>query len=358
MKQPVRSLFFLLPLLCFFLYWTGCDGSKEETKPEDKKEEKKGDETTPPPGTQQPGNGTQQAFQYFADKDGDGFGDPLSPLDSKEGTPPAGYVANKTDCNDNDKTVNPGSTKWENDDGFKDFNCDGVYYWLPLKKTEFHQQVGLFNGRSVYANGVVETTWDQERRLLTSIGKIVIPLRQGPPVPALSSRVTGSLESLYNNKGGILTYKEHEKGLNSPVTSSREWTYDDKGNKLTYKEHSGDLNSSLTSSSEWTYDDKGNKLTYKEHSGDLASPVTCGDLASPVTYSREWTYDDKGRPLTHKWHSGDLASPVTYSREWTYDDKGKPLTYKGHGGDLNSQVTILEEDYTPIQQPLSLDDSL
>ena len=57
---------------------------------------------------------------YYADADGDGFGDINFP--TQVCSAPAGYVSNNTDCDDNDASVNPGTT--EVCDGI-DNNCDG-----------------------------------------------------------------------------------------------------------------------------------------------------------------------------------------------------------------------------------------
>ncbi len=58
---------------------------------------------------------------YYADNDGDGYGDINSSTLSC--TPPSGYVTDNTDCNDSDSTSYPGNT--ETCDGV-DNNCDGI----------------------------------------------------------------------------------------------------------------------------------------------------------------------------------------------------------------------------------------
>jgi lamin tail-like protein/putative metal-binding protein len=56
---------------------------------------------------------------FYADVDNDTYGDALNPAQSC--TQPAGYVANSSDCNDNNAAINPGAT--EVCDGF-DNDCD------------------------------------------------------------------------------------------------------------------------------------------------------------------------------------------------------------------------------------------
>jgi hypothetical protein len=72
---------------------------------------------------------------FYRDADGDGYGNYLSTAQTQvgcSGSPPAGYVADHTDCNDNDANVFPGQTAYFGTasagtplSGY-DYNCDGV----------------------------------------------------------------------------------------------------------------------------------------------------------------------------------------------------------------------------------------
>lgn len=72
-------------------------------------------------GSQNLGYPTQQ---YFADSDGDGFGEPGFFVLSCNQNPPNNFVANDQDCDDTDMSINPGAPEIACDG--KDNNCNGI----------------------------------------------------------------------------------------------------------------------------------------------------------------------------------------------------------------------------------------
>ena len=63
------------------------------------------------------------ASVWYADADGDGYGDPWTSVSAC--TAPSGYVADATDCDDNDASINPSADEIC-DGGVHDNDCDGV----------------------------------------------------------------------------------------------------------------------------------------------------------------------------------------------------------------------------------------
>lgn len=63
------------------------------------------------------------SITYYADVDGDGYGDPNSFIDTVTCVPPVGYVTDNTDCNITDSTIHPNATELCNG---LDENCNGL----------------------------------------------------------------------------------------------------------------------------------------------------------------------------------------------------------------------------------------
>ncbi|WP_276485910.1 MopE-related protein [Paraflavitalea pollutisoli] len=85
---------------------------------------------------------------YYRDADGDGFG---SPTDKKQGTtcaPPAGYVTNNKDCNDNNAAVHPNATEIcgnnidDDCDGLVDEGCGLQRYYIDADHDGFGRDGG------------------------------------------------------------------------------------------------------------------------------------------------------------------------------------------------------------------------
>jgi len=69
--------------------------------------------------------GPSELHTYWPDVDGDGYGNPSAPISIPDTSPPAGYVDNDDDCNDNNPNYNTGSNACTGDTLYPDFDGDG-----------------------------------------------------------------------------------------------------------------------------------------------------------------------------------------------------------------------------------------
>src|SRR6185369_14212661 len=72
-------------------------------------------------------------YTYYADLDGDTYGDPNNTTNSVNSTPPAGYVADNTDCDDGDAAIHPGVAEIcnnidDNSNGVADEGVKSTFY--------------------------------------------------------------------------------------------------------------------------------------------------------------------------------------------------------------------------------------
>jgi len=97
------------------------------------------------------GGTTGELCTWYADGDGDGFGDADAPLEGDCAGPPAGYVEDASDCDDSDVSINPDALEVCNE---LDDDCDGE---VDEDATDAGTWYADADGDS-YGDGAVETT--------------------------------------------------------------------------------------------------------------------------------------------------------------------------------------------------------
>lgn len=130
---------------------------------------------------------------YYADTDGDSYGDPDSSLVSCG--EPSGFVEDNTDCDDTDTNVNPGVTEVCNNG--KDDDCDGGSNGcqkvgsIDAASGSFAQFAGQIDDGAGYTMSSGDIDNDGNTDVL--IGAPVIPWRLSPALPGRSYLMYGPL---------------------------------------------------------------------------------------------------------------------------------------------------------------------
>lgn len=246
-----------------------------------------------------------QGKSFFLDSDGDGFGDPNQSVQGQSA--PAGYVDNNKDCNDGDKQINPSATTYENKDTAVDFNCDGIFSWIPGKTIH----VNLVSGKKT----LTVHAWDAAARTL----KIEKHESDSP-----DSAILEVFEFIYDASGNILSHKAYEQGV---LTSSNEKSYDGQGRVVSEKL----FNEGVTSFVETAYDQ--NTSIFKRYAG--------ADANAPISSSGKSSFDAQGNVLSSESHRGDLDTEVTAFNEYKYD-QGNLISRVAHQGNQGGRITLIE----------------
>ena len=302
-------------LLIVLVIALGCDGKKEE---EVVPEEKAAVAPTPapepaaataeePPAAVPPASLPAPAAEdtFYKDGDSDGYGNPNETKTSTETTAPQGYVADNTDCNDGDGTVNPASKIAENTDPTRDFNCDGIYSWIARKKISKKPVVTRLPVASerieMENKPLVVHEWDDTTKRF----KIRAHSGETEATPVLA---TTRREIAFNNGGQVAEFVH-------PISKTLP-RYNEAGRLDGFSVYTGDQ---LTGKTNYTYDTVGDLLTgiaYK-----LSSST--GLLQPEGSFS--FHYLDMKRTVLFEKYRGDLGTG-TLVEKWEYscNEQGQP----------------------------------
>ena len=117
---------------------------------------------------------------FFADADDDGFGDPN--VSTQACTAPAGFVADNTDCDDNDASIHPGAP--EVCDNAADDNCNGI----------MDEALIIWTGNGDGTTWTDGANWDNGGAFPQACNDIVIPAGMTVVVPAGAQALGRTLE--------------------------------------------------------------------------------------------------------------------------------------------------------------------
>ncbi len=138
---------------------------------------------------------------YYQDADGDDFGNPAVFIDVV-GDPPAGYVADNTDCDDTNAAIYPGATEIEND---LDDDCDGQIDDGVIAIEDLNAHLVFMNIYPVASNGsftleIINTSLENNTSLniYNSAGQLVY----NENIVAANGKIVKQI-NIENNASGI-----------------------------------------------------------------------------------------------------------------------------------------------------------
>lgn len=130
---------------------------------------------------------------YYADNDGDGFGDPNNSINACSSIAPSGYVTDNTDCNDNSSSVHPGAVEICGN-GIDD-DCDG----------SIDEDCNVSVTISIADASVVEG--NNGTKLMKFLVTLSAPVNQKVRVTVATQNGTAIAGSDYLSASGTLTFK-------------------------------------------------------------------------------------------------------------------------------------------------------
>jgi hypothetical protein len=344
--------------LCTFIFLTACTGSEplpkapptdEAVADEASSDNIATDSPTEAPADSEATSAVGETQRYFADEDGDGYGNPDQSTSAPE--LPAGYVTNDQDCNDDRADVHP-EAEDPPYDGI-DQDCDGYYMDLPAT-TNLH--FGDLSTPFIFSQTwSLDETAQQASRDVTVEDPALDPRLAIRMPPVLSIRygtgghilrkelrfttIRGDIFSVrereYNEQGQLIMYKQ---GETPDLTILRfndvhSYSYHDDGSLAATKVYDGEPDAPGTVtrwSGRWTYNDTGQLQRFEFFNDDFES------LGATVRYTDFYIYNEAGRLWRHIRHDGTESDPILWAGVYTYDD---PLTFKGYSGDPDDPTT-------------------